>query len=208
MDEDQDIPRLFSFYFGDSAVSAQSGASRRLKKWSRAFEQWVGERRRNTQKDTVKHALLAWRRLVRQCGKMPWQVTQQDIDQHIAWFDLEGYAASTINGSIGFIASFYQWCDEQRVDPSCAPGFNPAKGAIKTKLRRYDAVSMWSLDELEAFLHLLATDGSPLGVRDYAFFLARLSLGVPLKTCSGWCGGRSSWTRRGHGCGGGRMGTV
>jgi hypothetical protein len=41
MDENQNIPLLFSFYFGDSAASAQRGASKRLKKWSRAFEQWM-----------------------------------------------------------------------------------------------------------------------------------------------------------------------
>ncbi len=181
MDEQNNIPLLFSFYFGDSALSAQRGSSRRLKKWSRAFEQWVEECRRDYRKDTVKHALLAWRRLVRQCGKMPWQLTPPDIDQHRAWMELEGFASSTINGSIGFIASFYRWCDEQRVDPICDPGFNPAKTATRMKMKRYEGVSMWSRDALDAFLHLLARDGSPLGKRDYAFFLARLSLGVPLK---------------------------
>ena len=65
MDEENKLPMLFSFYFGDSAASAQRGASRRLKKWSRAFETWMAERKRDTQKDTVKQAVMAWRRLVR-----------------------------------------------------------------------------------------------------------------------------------------------
>lgn len=182
MDQENKPPLLFSFYFGDSAASAQRGASRRLKKWSRAFEQWIGESRRNTRVDTVKHALLAWRRLVRQCDKMPWEIKQEDIQQHAAWMNQEGFALSTMNASIRFFASFYRWCAAHHVDSACGPGFNPATGAVKTKLKRYDAVSMWSRNELDAFLRLLARDGSPLGKRDYAFYLARLNLGVPLKT--------------------------
>jgi hypothetical protein len=41
---------------------------------------------------------------------------------------------------------------------------------------------MWSRQELDALLDLLSRDSSALGKRDYAFFLARLSLGVPLKS--------------------------
>jgi site-specific recombinase XerD len=182
MDEDQKIPLLFSYYFGDSAASAQRGASRRLKKWSQAFEQWIGECKRDYQKDTVKHVLLAWRRLVRQCGRMPWQVRQEHIEQHATWMEQEGFASSTINASMGFIASFYHWCDQQRVDPACAPGFNPAKDAARMRLVLYGGVTLWSRQELEAFLDLLSRDVSRLGKRDYAFFLARLSLGVPLKS--------------------------
>jgi len=182
MDEHQDIPLLFTFYFGDSASSAHSGASRRFKKWSRAFDQWIAQRRRDYRKDTLKHALLAWRRLVRQSGKMPWQLTPSDIDHHLAALKQEGFALSTVNGSIGFIAGFYQWCAEQHVDSACPPGFNPAKGASRTKLIRYAEVSMWSREELDALLNLIQRDSSHLGKRDYAFFLARLSLGVPLKS--------------------------
>jgi integrase len=181
MDEEKNIPLLFSFYFGESALSARQGASRRLKKWSRAFEQWVADRRQNYPKDTVKHALLAWRRLVKQCGKMPWQLRQEHIEQHAAWLEQQGFARSTISSSLGFIASFYHWCAEQHIDPACPPGFNPAKYAARPKLLRYTGVGLWSQDELGAFLQLLSRDGSLLGKRDYAFFLARLHLGVPLK---------------------------
>lgn len=182
MDEHQDIPLLFTFYFGDSASSAHRGASRRFKKWSRAFDSWIAHQRQHYRQDTLKHALLAWRRLVRQSGKMPWQLTSSDIDHHIVRLKQEGFAVSTVNGSIGFIAGFYQWCAEQHVDSACPPGFNPAKGASRTKLTRYAEVSMWSRVELDALLDLLHRDSSPLGKRDYAFFLARLSLGVPLKS--------------------------
>jgi site-specific recombinase XerC len=182
MDENKKLPLLFSYYFGDSAVSAQRGASRRLKKWSRAFEQWIDSRRRGYQVDTVKHALLAWKRFVCRCPKMPWQMTRQDIEHHTAWMEQEGFAAGTINGSIGFIASFFEWCAEQRVDTACEAGFNPAKDAARSKRISSAGVNMWSREQLAALLDLLSRDPSVLGKRDYAFFLARLSLGVPLKT--------------------------
>jgi integrase len=141
----------------------------------------MGERRRDYQKDTVKQAVMAWRRLARQCGKMPWEIRREDIEQHARWMRQEGFAASTTNCAMGIIASFYQWCDEQRVDTACEPGFNPAKGASRMKIRRYEGASMWSREEVGAFLKLLARERSELGKREYAFFLARLRLGVPFK---------------------------
>ena len=181
MDENQNIPLLFSFYFGDSAASAQRGASKRLKKWSRAFEQWMGECNQDYPKDTVQRAVVACRRFVSQCGKMLWEVTREDIEQHTAWMKQQGFAAKTINFTLWAITGFYQWCDAQRVDSACASGFNPAKEAIRNKVSRYEGVSMWSLEEVQAFLSLLNRDGTELGKREYAFFLARLNLGMSLK---------------------------
>ncbi len=178
----QEIPKLLTFYFGDSANHAHNAASRRLKKWSQAFDQWTDALRQDYRQDTLKHALLAWRRLVRQSGKMPWQLTPSDIDHHALWLKQEGFAVSTVNASLGFIAAFYQWCADHRVDSACPPGFNPAQAASRTSLPRYAGVSMWSLQELDALLDLLRRDSSPLGKRDFAFFLARLNLGVPLKS--------------------------
>ena len=66
------------------------------------------------------------------------------------------------------------------MDPACPAGFNPAKESVRSKLSLYQGVSLWSLGELQAFLDLLSRDKTVLGKRDYAFFLARLNLGVPL----------------------------
>lgn len=181
MDQEKNIPLLLSFYFGDSAPSAQGGVSRRLKKWSRAFDRWIEERQRDFQKDAVKQARMAWRRLVRQCGKMPWALNREDIEQHCAWMMQEDFAPSTINNAIGLIGSFYEWCDDRGVDSACAQGFNPAKEATRIKVRRYDGACIWTREEVGAFLDLLKRDGSILGKRDFAYFLARISLGVPLK---------------------------
>jgi integrase len=177
-----DIPLLFTFYFGDSASTAHQGASRRFKKWSQAFDQWVVQLRQNLSKDSLKQPLLAWRRLVRQCGKMPWQITSADINQHLSWMKQQGFAVSTVNDSIVYISGFYQWCAEQNVDPASPPGFNPAKGAACTKRIPYRGESMWSQDELNALLALYQRDPSPLGKRDYACMLMRLNSGVPLKS--------------------------
>ena len=182
MEEEKNIALLFSFYFGTSAQTAQSGASRRFRKWSRAFDEWMEEQRRDYKKDMVKQSVLAWRRLARQCGKMPWEISREDIEQHSAWMEEEGFASSTINCMIGIIASFYQWCDERRVDRACPAGFNPAKEAARIKMRRYAGVNLWSRLEVGALLEMVSRDGSEVGKRDYAFLLARLNLGVPLNS--------------------------
>ena len=181
MDEEQNIPMLFIFYFGEAAPTAQKGASRRLKKWSRAFEEWMDARRRDFQKDAVKQARMTWRRLVRQCGKMPWSVTGEDIEQHIDWMKQEGFAKSTINCAAGIIASFYEWCDAKQVDTACEAGFNPAKEVRRLKIGRFEGVCLWTREEVRAFLDLLRRDESELGKREYAYFMARVYLGVPLK---------------------------
>ena len=172
---------LLSFYFGEAAPTAQRGASRRLKKWSRAFEEWMDARRRDYQQDAVKQAKLAWRRLTRQCGKMPWTMAREDIEEHIDWMRQEGFAKSTINCAVGIIANFYEWCDSKRVDTACERGFNPAMEATRNKIRRFDGACLWSREEVGALLELLRRDESELGKREYAYFLARLNMGVPLK---------------------------
>ena len=180
MKQPPDVPLLFTFYFGDSASTAHQGASRRFKKWSCAFDEWVVQLRRDLNKNSLKQPLIAWRRLVRQCGKMPWQLTPADINQHLTWMRQEGFAVSTVNDSIVFISGFYQWCAELNVDPTYPTDFNPAKGIACTKRIPYRGKSVWSQDELNALLAIYQRDPSPLGKRDYACILMRLNSGVTL----------------------------
>src|SRR4030067_1659574 len=182
MDQDLYIPRLFSYYFGDSAASAYRGASRRLKKWSRAFDQWMDERRQNYTKSSLRQSTLAWRRLVKQCRKMPWEIRQADIEHHIAWMEQQGLSMGTVHEELGIIAGFYRWSDERRVDRLCASGFNPAAQVKPPRPRPYAGTQLLSWDELQGLLTILKRDPSILGQREYAFFLARLSLGVPLNS--------------------------
>jgi integrase len=112
---------------------------------------------------------------------MPWELRQEDFEQHAAWMEAKGYAATTTANALGVMASFYRWCDERKVDPECGAGFNPAAGAQRPKTRRYAGAKLLSQEEAEKLLGIMRRDSSTLGKRDYAFFLARLRLGTPLR---------------------------
>ena len=44
MGDENEIPLLLQFLFGDAAQTAQRGASARLMLWAEAFERWLAER--------------------------------------------------------------------------------------------------------------------------------------------------------------------
>ena len=46
MEDENKIPLLLEFLFGEAAQAAQRGASERLRRWGRAFDDWLAERRR------------------------------------------------------------------------------------------------------------------------------------------------------------------
>jgi site-specific recombinase XerC len=181
MDDDGKIPRLLVFLFGDAAKTAQRGASTRLRRWCQAFDEWLAERQQKYRSGAFVVAEQAWRRLLRQQGKLPWELTQADFEAHAAWMRAQGYASITISHELGVMANFYRWCGERQVDPECAVGFNPAAGAPRPKIRPYDGAKLLSQAELEKLLGIMRRDSSTLGRRDYAFFLARLRLGAPLR---------------------------
>jgi site-specific recombinase XerC len=165
----------------EAAEKAQRGASTRLRLWSEAFDGWLAERQRNYRPENFKKAALAWRRLLTERGKAPWEMRREDIEEHAAWMEAQGYAQTTIYNAVGTMASFYRFCSEHLVDAECQADFNPAAGAKRPKIKRFDGVELLSQEEIEALLGILRRDDTPLGKRDYAFFLARLSLGSPLR---------------------------
>ncbi len=178
----QTTPLLYTFYFGESASGAQQGASRRLQKWARAFDQWYAERATKYKPNTVKQMSLAWKRLTRHLKKMPWEIDRQDLESHIRWLKDQGLSDHTINCSIGTLSSFYDWCDLHHTDRFCPAGFNPAREVQRIKIPRYAVALIWNQGEVDALMSLVQRDTSTLGKRDYAFFLARLNLGVQLKS--------------------------
>jgi len=172
---------LLAFMFGDEAETAQRGASKRLLRWAGGFDEWMGERGKIYKPGATKQARLTFGRLMRSSPIMLWEMKQEDIEQHRDWMAAEGYAASTIYNDLGTIANFYKWCDERRIDPDCEPGFNPAAGVKRPRVKRYDEVQLLSKGEVEALLRITQQDESALGKRDYAFILTRLRMGAPLK---------------------------
>ncbi|MEW5872977.1 MAG: hypothetical protein AB1894_27200 [Chloroflexota bacterium] len=182
MDEAEEAPRLLVYLFGEAAGRARRGASARLERWCEAFEGWLEELGGRYQAGVTKKAKLAWGRLLRERGKMPWELEREDFEAHAAWMAGEGYAAATIGNALGSMASFYRWCDERRIDPGCEAGFNPAAGAQRPKVRRYEGARLLSREETAALLGILRRDESLLGKRDYALLLTRLRVGAPLES--------------------------
>ena len=175
------VPLLFTYIFGEAALAAYQGASERLLLWAAALEGWLEELSRTHKTDWLRQGKQAWRRLLRQAHKMPWELSRADIEQHVAWLKAEGYAPYTVYHAVGHLASFYRWCSEQGVDPECAQDYNPAAGVSNPWPRPYEGVKLLSRGEAQALLETLRRDESPQGKRDYAFILARLRLGVPLR---------------------------
>ncbi len=62
---------------------------------------------------------MSWKRLLETQHKMPWELSQQDIEQHADWMSAQGYARSSIANEIGSLSSFYDWCAERQIDPEC-----------------------------------------------------------------------------------------
>ena len=179
---EEKIPMMLTFMFGEAARVAQRGAAERLMGWCRAFDEWLAERGRTHRPSTTKQAVLAWRRLVQQSGKTPWELTQADIEGHAAWMEAEGYSPATTGCALGIFSNFYRWCGERQVDAECGTGFNPAEKARRPKVGRYRGAKLLSREEVGALLRTMQRDASELGKRDYAFSLARLRLGAPLRS--------------------------
>ena len=182
MGDENRVPLLMEFLLGEvpQGCGINYGYTRD-KVWGEAFEEWMAERGRKFKPSTTKQAKIAWRRLLRERGKMPWELGVKDIEQHVAWMEAEEYATTTIYNALGIMANFYRWCDERRIDPESEPGFNPVVGVKRPKIQRYARAKLLSKGEMRALLEILQRDDSPLGKRDYAFTLARLRTGVPLR---------------------------
>ena len=180
MEEENIVPKMLELLFGDAAGAAMQIAPPRLLLWCRAFDDWLAERSLTQKPRTIESLVQAWRLLFHRYHKMPWEISREDIEAHAAWMQAQGYADSMTAQTVGKVASFYRWCDEHRVDPQCAPGFNPATSVARPKVRPYDRAVLLNRGEVQALLDILQRDCTPLGRREYAFFLARLRLGVPL----------------------------
>jgi site-specific recombinase XerD len=181
MTEEADVPTLLQFIFGENAAAGGRWASERLLAWCAAFDEWLRERKSRNHPATYIHFRNAWKRLLGQCGKAPWEVTAKDIEGFVQWLEGQGYGGNTIRRELGCLERFYEWCGERGIDPQCEASFNPASEVCKPRKKNYSSSQALRAEEARGLLAALKQDRCSLSRRDYAFFLARLHLGVPLQ---------------------------
>jgi integrase len=182
MESGYDVPILLELIFGEAAGTALRGACSRLLLWSRAFEDWLDEREQAHSKDFRKRLLRVWRRLYRHCHRMPWEIRQADIAEHVERLAAEGYAPKTIASDLSMLSSFFRWCGQKRLDPECDPSFNPCTGVPHPRVKSYQvSAPVLGNAEIAVLLRIMSADRSAIGLRDYAFILARLNLGIPFR---------------------------
>jgi integrase len=179
-DNDQ-VPMMLQFLFGEAAPLAQQAGSERLSRWARAFDEWMEERRLNAHASTYRGSMTAWKRLLERIEKPPWKITQSDMKGYVEGLQEGGLAPATIKYELSMISSFYRWCSQEEIDAECGEGFNPTEGVPRPKVRHYANAKVLSREEVRALLAVLKLDEAILSKRDYALFLARLRLGVALK---------------------------
>jgi integrase len=173
-------PLLFTYLFGEAAATAFQGASERLLLWASAFEAWLEELLQRNKLTSVAPYWQAWQRLLGQVRKMPWELSQGDLEGHLAWLNGEGYSLFMVYCSMRKVSAFYRWCSLHGVDPECPPGFNPTVGVSNPCPLNYSGAKLLSRGEVQRLLETLQRDESPVGRRNYAFILGRLRLGVRL----------------------------
>ena len=61
--DENNIPMMLTFLFGEAAKVAQQGASEQHVRWHQAYEEWLAERKRIYRSDTTKKPVIALRRL-------------------------------------------------------------------------------------------------------------------------------------------------
>ena len=181
MSSGNEIPILLEFMFGENAALARQTASPRLLRWCQAMDDWLAERQQRCTERTTRGSITAWKRLLSQCAKTPWEITPTDVREHVDWMQARGYAASTIKTELGMLAKFYEWCGELQIDQEPGQAFNPVAGVPKPKVAAYTQAKVLSRGEVRTLLAILKRDEAIIGRRDYAFFVARLTLGVALK---------------------------
>ena len=177
MNDEEHIPTLIRLMYGERAGMVSRDASPRLKRWCAAFEAWLLYRLERSSRE----ARRAWKGLLGLIPKAPWEITEADVEQYAAFLQARAYANSTIKQRLREVERFYERCDQHRLDGEDATIFNPAVGVPKPRVEQYGESHTLSAAEARQLLAAVSSDDSILSRRDYAFFLARLLLGVRLK---------------------------
>jgi integrase len=177
MNDPEKIPMLLEFLFGKNASMAMRTTSPCLLAWSHAFETWVAELERTRHFKTPKRAKFIWQTFLNGCGKLPWEVTQEDVRAYVEGRVALGRARNTIKAEISILSKFYEWIACTGSDPQAKPDFNPASGVDKPKVVAHEHSQALSHTEAQILLDAFLRQGSVLSLRDHAFILIRLRVG-------------------------------
>ena len=182
MDDEGKIPKLLVFLFGEAAATAQRGASGRLRGWCVAFDEWLDDRKQNYKPGAFKAAAQAWRRLLGEQGKMPWELRQEDFEQHAARMAGAGVREDDDRERAGGRwRAFTGGATSGRWTRSAGRASTRRRGRTGRKSNAMRGRSCSAGRRWRSCWGILRRDGSALGKRDYAFFLMRLRMGAPLR---------------------------
>ena len=76
MEEKNKAPLLLEFLFGESAETAQRGASERLMRWAEAFDEWLEIRRTRFSPNVGEDSHRAWAEFLAFTRKAPWEIRE------------------------------------------------------------------------------------------------------------------------------------
>jgi integrase len=175
--EENQIPLLIRFIFGEQAAAAYAGASKRLLRWSQAFNNWLEFRYKRSKVRVTNAQKLAWREFLELSLKMPWEMTGDDVQAYLDSLAARGLENISIRGKLMMLSSFYQWCQKRGIDPECGGEFDPARSIEWPKHIHYTNTHILSSAEVQALLAAMKSEGSILSKRDYAFTLLWLLVG-------------------------------
>ena len=172
-------PELIRLLFGHQANSMTSLVSDRLTRWAEAFDIWLDERERSSNRSIRSISHCAWRDLLTFKKKAPWEMQEADV---LEWVDAlvdRGLRPSTINQRLTALTKFYLYCQEKGVDGGHVP--DPAAHIPRLQERKYSKSLYLGEAELQALLAAIDHQSSIIGQRDYAIILALLSTGLKPK---------------------------
>jgi site-specific recombinase XerD len=152
--------------------------SDRLERWRQAFADYIDFRITHYHKATAVITRSNWQKFMEQVKKLPWEITCEDVSAYIDNPTRQKRENTTINKLYTHLSTFYDWCLDNQVDEECTPDFNPVRNVPRRKVRNYSKATVLSTQEIQALLQAISSDSSILSLRDYAFTLTRLLIGV------------------------------
>lgn len=155
-------------------LPAGAAVDERLRRWARAFESWLHERRAGCHRTVELRSRLAWREFLALTQKPPWQAGPEAVNAYASSLQARGLRPYTISSRLTALSNFYSYCQQVGVDAQCQPGFNPVKAVQRPKIVEYLNARSLSPKEEAALLVAIQRDASPIGKRDYALILALL----------------------------------